>query len=222
MLLPAMTYFVCKRLTFSAQASYSLIDELNTSHREYLVNARKKVIERCADKEKDEPTEEELRELVEAEDALKDRRSKRQRVIQKMDEKVAIASQSYDIIDHHIRRLDQDLEAYAALLKQNGEYEDDKALKKQKKLAQQVATPVKKQAVPTTTTGRKRSVAEIVEPVFVVCDFFSLCLLPCGCASPLCVLVSFSPSSPQQCRWTCRSIRTNQSIAVAVAFRTAK
>lgn len=89
-------------------------------------------MERCADVERGEPDEQELRDLVEADAALEKLRTKHQRVVQKLDEKIAIAAQSYDIVDHHIRRLDQDLDAYAALLKQNGEFEEEKALKKQK------------------------------------------------------------------------------------------
>lgn len=88
--------------------------------------------ERCADTERGEPDEQELRELVEADATLEKLQAKHQRVVQKLDEKIAIAAQSYDIVDHHIRRLDQDLDAYAALLKQNGEFEEEKALKKQK------------------------------------------------------------------------------------------
>jgi hypothetical protein len=169
------------------------LEELKHEHSAYLREARKKVMERFAESsqgKKNEPTEEELKQLVEEdeEEILKKLTSKRQRVVQKLDEKIAIASQSYDIIDHHIRRLDQDLEAYAELLKHNGEFEDDKATKKKKKLQQQqlqlqqqiqqqqqALTPVlKKQSTSTTgngstTSGRKRSAVEAqLEVVSVV------------------------------------------------------
>ncbi|TMW69521.1 hypothetical protein Poli38472_001677 [Pythium oligandrum] len=118
------------------KTSYPLIEELQAYHKEYLVSARKKVVERCANTELGEPDETELRELVETDEALEKLREKHQRVIQKLDEKIAIAAQSYDLVDHHIRRLDQDLEAYATLLKQNGEFEDDKVQVKKRKLSQ--------------------------------------------------------------------------------------
>lgn len=98
---------------------------MKDSHRKYLIDARKKVMARWADKEKDEPTEDELRALVETDENLKLLKEREQNVIQKLDEKVAIAAQSYELVDHHIRRLDQDLEAFGALLKQNGEFEED-------------------------------------------------------------------------------------------------
>lgn len=159
------------------------MDELKASHREYLRNARKKVMDRCAESDKPEPDEAELRALVETDAALEMLREKHQRVVQKLDEKIAIAAQSYDLVDHHIRRLDQDLDAYAALLKQAGEFEEDKVFKKVKKTAQQplTALPDKKQgsrssgttsslaaaagnggssSTASTSSGRKRSTTE--------------------------------------------------------------
>ncbi|TYZ62147.1 hypothetical protein PybrP1_009618 [[Pythium] brassicae (nom. inval.)] len=114
------------------KTSYPLIEELKSAHKAFLLSARKKVAERCADTERSEPDEQELRALVGADAALERLHTTHQRVVQKLDEKIAIAAQSYDVVDHHIRRLDQDLEAYAALLRQSGEFEEDKAPKKHK------------------------------------------------------------------------------------------
>lgn len=139
------------------QTSYPLIEELKNAHKEYLLAARKKVMARCAEKAKSEPDEQELRELVEADATLEFLKAKHQRVIQKLDEKIAIAAQSYDIVDHHIRRLDQDLDAYAALLKQNGEFEEEKALKKPK--TKHVATQQQVPVVVATTKSSKQQAA---------------------------------------------------------------
>lgn len=145
------------------QTSYPLLDELKSAHREYLIAARKKVMERCADTERGEPDEQELRELVEADATLEKLQAKHQRVVQKLDEKIAIAAQSYDIVDHHIRRLDQDLDAYAALLKQNGEFEEEKALKKQKtskgalSTAAAAATVASSSSMPVAASSTKSS-----------------------------------------------------------------
>lgn len=91
------------------------------------------MVARCADGSKDEPTEQELRALVDTDEHLDKLRETHTRVVQKLDEKIAIAAQSYDIVDHHIRRLDQDLEAYASLLRATGEFEEDKSHKKRHK-----------------------------------------------------------------------------------------
>lgn len=145
------------------QTSYPLLDELKSAHREYLIAARKKVMERCADTERGEPDEQELRELVEADATLEKLQAKHQRVVQKLDEKIAIAAQSYDIVDHHIRRLDQDLDAYAVLLKQNGEFEEEKTLKKQKtskgalSTAAAAATTASSSSTPVAASSTKSS-----------------------------------------------------------------
>ncbi|EEY62406.1 uncharacterized protein PITG_14846 [Phytophthora infestans T30-4] len=59
----------------------------------------------------------------------------------KLDEKIAIAAQSYDIVDHHIRRLDRDLESYSALVTANGEYQED-SIPQRKKQKVAAATSV--------------------------------------------------------------------------------
>ncbi|DAZ98548.1 TPA: hypothetical protein N0F65_007047 [Lagenidium giganteum] len=141
------------------KTSYPLIEELKTSHKRYLVDARKKVMERLSDQSQEEPSQEELRALIESDAALEELRSKHQRAVQKLDEKIAIAAQSYDIVDHHIQRLDRALEEYAALLKQSGEFEDDKTVKK-KKIVQQVVVPVKKPVVEKSSSSRKRSATD--------------------------------------------------------------
>lgn len=122
-------------------------------------------MERCADKSLDEPDEAELRALVDADATLTLLHEKHQRVVQKLDEKIAIAAQSYDIVDHHIRRLDQDLDAYATLLKQNGEFEEDKSAKKHKSKhsssasasSSTGATSDRTQAAPAATVSSKSS-----------------------------------------------------------------
>jgi hypothetical protein len=99
------------------------------------------VLDRCNDPTKGEPTEQELRELIGMSERIESLTEKHNRVVQKLDEKIAIAAQSYDIVDHHIRRLDRDLESYATLLKANGEYqEDSRPQRKKQKVA--VATTV--------------------------------------------------------------------------------
>nr|CCA20127.1 AhpC/TSA family Redoxin putative [Albugo laibachii Nc14] len=163
------------------KTSYQLVEDLKDSHRKYLIDARKKVMARWADAEKEEPTEEELRLLVETDETLKLLKEREQNVIQKLDEKVAIAAQSYELVDHHIRRLDQDLEAFGALLKQNGEFEDDmddekrisarkrrqdKSIQQEKlqlqlqQLKQQVNSSTRKKSVASNNVGRKRGAGE--------------------------------------------------------------
>ncbi|KAJ0396611.1 hypothetical protein P43SY_008905 [Pythium insidiosum] len=124
------------------KTSHPLMDELKTFHREHLVSARKRVVECCSQRAAEgaaEPDDSELRALVETDETLDKLKEKHQRVVQKLDEKIAIAAQCYDLVDHHIRRLDQDLEAYAALLKANGEFEDDKTHVKKRKLSSQTS-----------------------------------------------------------------------------------
>ncbi|KAE8901946.1 hypothetical protein PF005_g26121 [Phytophthora fragariae] len=118
------------------KTSYPLLEELKTTQKAYLTRARQKVLDRCADTTKGEATEQELRALIEADDAVKTLQDKHALVVQKLDEKIAIAAQSYDIVDHHIRRLDRDLESYASLLKASGEYqEDSRPQRKKQKVA---------------------------------------------------------------------------------------
>ncbi|TDH70129.1 hypothetical protein CCR75_003982 [Bremia lactucae] len=107
------------------KTSYPLLEELMTAQKAYLTSARQKVLARCADPTKGEATEQELRELIKADAMVQQLRERHALVVQKLDEKIAIAAQSYDIVDHHIRRLDRDLESYSALLKANGEYQEE-------------------------------------------------------------------------------------------------
>ncbi|KAF0730083.1 hypothetical protein LEN26_004021 [Aphanomyces euteiches] len=156
------------------KATSGLLDDLRESQSKYLKDARERIRKRCADTNAPEPTEEELRALVgednedetnpSPDNPLAYLKSKRHLVIQKMDEKVAIASQSYDLIDHHIRRLDNDLANYTALLKANGEYEDEKiVVKKQKDVVPDTkATGAAAAAIATTTpnaASHKKSAA---------------------------------------------------------------
>ncbi|GMF46275.1 unnamed protein product [Phytophthora fragariaefolia] len=122
------------------------------TQRAYLTSARQKVLERCADATKGDATEEELRSLIEADEAVKTLQEKHALVVQKLDEKIAIAAQSYDIVDHHIRRLDRDLESYQALLKASGEYQEDSRpqRKKQKLAAASAAQQLSQQSHATT------------------------------------------------------------------------
>ncbi|OQR86876.1 hypothetical protein ACHHYP_20438 [Achlya hypogyna] len=212
------------------KATRGILDELRESQSEYLRDARERVRARCADASLPEPTEEELRALVEQENRdeippdeapaenalLASLKAKRHLVIQKMDEKVAIASQSYDLIDHHIRRLDNDLANYTALLKANGEYEDEKIVIK--KPAAVVAPPApvavaatnnKKTVVPVATvkknagSGRKRNASEaqleaIPEATTVAAGHIALEDLP------------IDPNEPLYCH--CRRVSYGQMI----------
>ncbi|KAL3658044.1 hypothetical protein V7S43_019098 [Phytophthora oleae] len=135
------------------KASYPLLDELKTTQKAYLTSARQKVLARCADASKGDATEQELRELIEADETVQKLKEKHALVVQKLDEKIAIAAQSYDIVDHHIRRLDRDLESYAGLLKANGEYEEDSRPQR------------KKQKLSATTTVHQLSQSHIVPHV---------------------------------------------------------
>ncbi|CAH0491381.1 unnamed protein product [Peronospora farinosa] len=107
------------------KTSYPLFEDLKSEQKAYLIESRQKVLARCNDTTKGEPTEQELRELIGANKQLESLKEKHALVVQKLDEKIAIAAQSYDIVDHHIRRLDRELESYVALLKANGEYQED-------------------------------------------------------------------------------------------------
>ncbi|OWZ24285.1 AhpC/TSA family Redoxin [Phytophthora megakarya] len=119
------------------KTSYPLLEEFKTTQKSYLTSARQKVLARCADSTKDEATEKELRELIKADQMVLTLQEQHALVVQKLDEKIAIAAQSYDIVDHHIRRLDRDLENYSALLKASGEYQEDSRPQRKK---QKVAT----------------------------------------------------------------------------------
>ena len=112
--------------------SYTLIEDLRGAQKEYLTTARAQVQELYTQKSGQEPTEEELRQATENEELYTALKSKRQMAIQKLDEKVAIAAQMYDLVDHHIRRLDTDLANYECLLKQNGEFEEETIIKKRR------------------------------------------------------------------------------------------
>ncbi|ETV74085.1 hypothetical protein H257_11391 [Aphanomyces astaci] len=218
------------------KATSGLLDSLRDSQSTYLRDARERVRVRCADTTLPEPTEEELRALVGVEDDAADAdvppdldnsplaklKAKRHLVVQKMDEKVAIASQSYDLIDHHIRRLDNELENYTALLKANGEYEDERVVvapvKKQKESTAEPATQVsvavasnKKSgaassaAAPVTVTkksgGRKRNAADA-----------QLEAIPeaAAVALPLLEDLPIDPNEPLYCH--CRRISYGQMI----------
>ncbi|KAL4111699.1 hypothetical protein PRIC1_003377 [Phytophthora ramorum] len=122
------------------KTSYPLVEELKSEQKAYLVDARQKVLARCADKTKGDPTDEELLELIGSEERVAALHEKHSRVVQKLDEKIAIAAQSYDIVDHHIRRLDRDLESYATLLKANGEYQEDSRPQRKKQKVAATAT----------------------------------------------------------------------------------
>ncbi|KAI9917134.1 hypothetical protein PsorP6_012639 [Peronosclerospora sorghi] len=105
----------------------------------YLIETGQKVLDRYNDPSKGEPTPKELSDLIGADEQLKKLEEKHALVVQKLDEKIAIAAQSYDIVDHHIRRLDRELESYVSLLKANGEYQEDSRPQRKK---QKVATAV--------------------------------------------------------------------------------
>uniref|UniRef100_H3G7E0 Inhibitor of growth protein n=1 Tax=Phytophthora ramorum TaxID=164328 RepID=H3G7E0_PHYRM len=102
------------------KTSYPLVEELKSEQKAYLVDARQK--------------------LIGSEERVAALHEKHSRVVQKLDEKIAIAAQSYDIVDHHIRRLDRDLESYATLLKANGEYQEDSRPQRKKQKVAATAT----------------------------------------------------------------------------------
>lgn len=106
------------------------------------MESRQKMLARCSNTTKGEPTEHELRELIGANERLKSLKEKHALVVQKLDEKIAIAAQSYDIVDHHICRLDRELESYVALLKAHGEYQEDSRPQQRKKQKTAAATTV--------------------------------------------------------------------------------
>ncbi|ETO66214.1 hypothetical protein F444_16550 [Phytophthora nicotianae P1976] len=140
------------------KTSYPLLEELKTTQKTYLTSARQKVLARCADATKGEATEQELRELIEADDMVQKLQEKHALVVQKLDEKIAIAAQSYDIVDHHIRRLDRDLESYSALLKANGEYqEDSRPQRKKQKVAAASTVHQVSHTVPNVNVRSKNS-----------------------------------------------------------------
>ncbi|OWZ21633.1 AhpC/TSA family Redoxin [Phytophthora megakarya] len=128
------------------KTSYPLLEELKTTQKAYLTSARQKVLARCADATKGEATEQELRELIEADEMVQTLQEQHALVVQKLDEKIAIAAQSYDIVDRHIRRLDRDLESYAALLKANGEYQEDSRPQRKKQRVASATTVLQVQS----------------------------------------------------------------------------
>lgn len=69
------------------------------------------------------PTTEELIACIENVDEMEMIDKLRKDAFQKVDEKVAIADQAYDIVDGTVRRLDADLEKLETLLKSTGEFE---------------------------------------------------------------------------------------------------
>lgn len=153
------------------KTSYPLLEELKTAQRAYLTSARQKVLARCADTTKDDATEQELRELIEADEMVQQLHEKHALVVQKLDEKIAIAAQSYDIVDHHIRRLDRDLESYSALLKANGEYQENSRPHRKKQKAA-VATTVhqasQSHAVPNVHVRSKHNSASATKKEITV------------------------------------------------------
>ncbi|CAH0475634.1 unnamed protein product [Peronospora belbahrii] len=124
------------------KTSYPLLEDLKSEQKAYLIESRKKIVARCNDTTRGEPTEEELQELIGAKEQVERLKMKHDLVVQKLDEKVAIAAQSYDIIDHHIRRLDRELESYAALLRANGEYQEDSRPQRKKQKTSAATTTV--------------------------------------------------------------------------------
>eukprot|EP00644_Phytophthora_capsici_P013209 jgi/Phyca11/5426/fgenesh1_pm.PHYCAscaffold_5_\ len=181
------------------KASYPLLDELKTTQKAYLTSARQKVLARCADSSKGDATEQELRELIEADEMVQQLKEKHALVVQKLDEKIAIAAQSYDIVDHHIRRLDRDLESYAGLLKANGDKHNTVAGAGMKEKTAVLA--VSKGSSTGGSSTRKKSVAEVTVSV------------PAAAAGPV-ILASedlpIDPNEPIYC--SCRRVSFGQMV----------
>lgn len=71
-----------------------------------------------------------LAEIAEDKGALDELKEKRAVATQKSEEKVAIAVQTYELIDNHIRRLDADIKMFGSKLKISGEFDDGTAQKR--------------------------------------------------------------------------------------------
>lgn len=170
-----------------------MLDTLNGSQSAFLKQAREKVND-LYDKKGQElvggkPTASELNELVNNASELTEISDVRSQAVQKLDEKVAIATQMYDLVDHHIRRLDADLANYECLLKQNDELEIEEdtfsdeptpALLRQKKVDvdsspllsrsnhfEDIPTPTN---LPTTSPKRPEETSiDPNEPVYCTC-----------------------------------------------------
>ena len=139
-----------------------LLEDLRNTQGTYLKTAKERVRELY--KTKLHPSEDELKQIVENEEGLAGIKAKRQVAAQKLDEKIAIASQIYDLVDHHIRRLDSDLSNYECLLKQNGEYDEEELTRKIDPPTSAEVAPLKKK----TTVGRKRVfMEEVPAPSFL-------------------------------------------------------
>ena len=140
----------------------TLLKDLRNAQGMYLKTAKKSVRELY--KTKLHQSEDELKQIVENEEGLAGIKAKRQVAAQKLDEKIAIATQIYDLVDHHIRRLDSDLSNYECLLKQNGEYDEEELTRKIDPPTSAEVAPLKKK----TTVGRKRvSMEEVPAPSFL-------------------------------------------------------
>ena len=68
------------------------------------------------------PTTEEMLELISNPEALQAIRELEQNLLQKSDEKVAIADQTYSLVDAIVKRLDSDLERMEQVLQSTGEF----------------------------------------------------------------------------------------------------
>lgn len=117
------------------EGAHVLTEEVEQMQKEHLVEAREKVQQRYHESTsaptgnrgtKPPPDEQELLQLVEENDeVLLSLKTKRQKVFQKMDEKIAIAAQTYDLVDYHIRRLDEDLVRFKSQLQHAQLLEDE-------------------------------------------------------------------------------------------------
>lgn len=119
------------------EGAHVLTEEVEQMQKDYLVDAREKVQQRYHEStssasrgnnrtSKPPPDEQELLQLVEENDeVLLSLKTKRQKVFQKMDEKIAIAAQTYDLVDYHIRRLDEDLVRFKSQLQHAQLLEDE-------------------------------------------------------------------------------------------------
>eukprot|EP00753_Platysulcus_tardus_P017716 PLAT6467.1.p1 GENE.PLAT6467.1~~PLAT6467.1.p1 ORF type:complete len:290 (+),score=93.82 PLAT6467.1:85-870(+) len=85
-----------------------LAEEVKAEEVAYIATLRRKL---AAGTPKREAADAEVEAALEA---------KRKRAMEKIDEKVAIAGQTYDLVDNHVRRLDHDLRRFERVLREEG------------------------------------------------------------------------------------------------------
>lgn len=118
--------------------SSTLTEELRSTQEEYVARAEEKVLQLELAETPDGtpgvkvlgggtevivPTTEELSSYIKDDESLRRIQELEQNVVQQSEEKVAIAEQTYAIVDATVKRLDQDLVKLEALLKTTGDFQ---------------------------------------------------------------------------------------------------